>query len=158
MHYSQMMHLYNGNFNPNPNHQFPNNFPQTNQLNPPQNFSHSNVANFGSSSQPQQPFYGQTYPPNNQGINFQAFPGWSGPQQPQNRWPPQQEPKKDWSKPFLIVKNCTQVYLIKEIMSRVCWLIVCWSERTNSCSYSWWNLEGSSNTFSLAAKCCLLFS
>ena len=81
MHYSQMMHLYNGTFNPNPSQNIPYPpFPPATQPTPPQNFSHANIANFGSSSQPQ-PFYGQTAPAQNSGINFQAYPGWTGPSQ-----------------------------------------------------------------------------
>lgn len=87
-----MMHLYNGSFNPNPHQNMPSSFPPTSQPMPPPNFSHANIANFGSSAQPQQPFYGQTVPPQNSGINFNAYPGWTGPSKSQGEWPGQEQP------------------------------------------------------------------
>ena len=56
------------------------NMPAQNQLNmpvPPPNFSHNNVAQFGSAQQPQ-PFYGQSFPPN----MYQGNPNWNGGQNP----------------------------------------------------------------------------
>jgi len=68
MHYTEMMRLYNGGYRPNQTQQYPgifnNNTQEPNMFNmpmpnPPPNFSHANVAQFGSA--PQQ-FYGQSFP------------------------------------------------------------------------------------------------
>ena len=61
-----------GNMPPQPQNSF------TNPPIPPPNFSHQNVAQFGSTSQPQQ-FYGQSHSQN-------VLPGWKG--GPQNQGQP----------------------------------------------------------------------
>lgn len=76
-----MMRLYNGNFNPNPN---PNPMPFSQPPFPQQGFSHSNVANFGASSNPQQPFYGQNFNSGQQANNPQGYTNWMG--NPGGQW------------------------------------------------------------------------
>jgi hypothetical protein len=70
MHYNQMMHLYNPNYQPNPMQN-----PYMNlQSRPVPPINHSNIAQFGSSNPNLPQFYGQVYYPNNPNSHQNSHP------------------------------------------------------------------------------------